>query len=168
MAVLQSHLAATQLLDIIISINLLTLPINNTNMKMNTIIKTWSIIEQSADMTTRISIRNKGSLTMMTTEDMMSKATMNKKEMTAKQITQAMKDKLSIMIDSLINTMISEWILLRKDSGIDDTLESESELNILRNNIDQATWNIINDNTKTPTSLKDADKKKITMKVRCI
>ena len=138
-AVLQSLLAETQLLDIIISINLLTLPINNTNMKMNTIIKTWSIIEQSADMTTRISIRNRGSPTTTTTEDMMSKATMNKKEMTAKQITQAMKDKLSIMIDSLINTMISEWTLLRKDSGIDDTLESESELNILRNNIDQAT-----------------------------
>ena len=93
---------------------------------------------------------------------------MNKKEMTAKQITQAMKDKLSIMIDSLINTMISEWILLRKDSGTGITLESESELNILRNNIDQATWNITNDNTKTPTSHKDADKKKITMKVRCI
>ena len=139
MAILQSHLAATQLLDIIISINLLTLPINNTNMTMNTIIRTWSTIEQFADMTTRISIRNKGSHTMTTTEDMMNRATMNKKEMTAKQITQAMKDKLSIMIDSLINTMISEWTLLRKDSGIDDTLESESELNILRNNIDQAT-----------------------------
>ena len=139
MAVLQSHPAATQLLDIIISINLLTLPINNTNMTMNTIIMTWSTIDQFADMTTRISIRNKGSLTTMTMEDMMSKATMNKKEITAKQITLAMKDKLSIMTDSLINTMMSVWILLHKDSGTGDTLESESEVNILRNNIDQAT-----------------------------
>ena len=139
MTVLQSHLAATQLLDIIISINLLTLPINNTNMTMNTIIRTWSTIEQFVDMTTRISIRNKGSHTMTTMEDMMSKATMNKKEITAKQITLAMKDKLSIMIDSLINTMMSVWILLHKDSGTGVTLESESEVNILRNNIDQAT-----------------------------
>ena len=139
MAVLQSHLAATQLLDIIISINLLTLPINNTNMTMNTIIRTWSTIEQFADMTTRISIRNKDSHTMTTTEDMMSKATMKKKEITAKQTTLAMKDKLSIMTDSLINTMMSVWILPHKDSGTGDTLESESEVNILRNNIDQAT-----------------------------
>ena len=139
MAVLQSHLAATQLLDIIISINLLTLPINNTNMTMNTIIRTWSTIEQFADMTTRISIRNKDSHTMTTTEDMMSKATMKMKEMTAKQITLAMKDKLSIMTDSLINTMMSVWIPLHKDSGTGVTLESESEVNILRNNIDQAT-----------------------------
>ena len=32
----------------------------------------------------------------------------------------------------------------------------------------ESTWNIINDNTKTPTSHKDVDKKKITMKVCCI
>ena len=44
---------------------------------------------------------------MTTTEDMMSKATMNKKETTAKLIMLAMKDKLSIAIDSLINTMMT-------------------------------------------------------------
>ena len=73
---------------------------------------------------------------MTTTEDMMSKATMNKKETTATLIMLAMKDKLSIAIDSLINTMMTLMTLLHKDSGIDDILESESEVSYLRNNIE--------------------------------
>ena len=44
---------------------------------------------------------------MMTMEDMMNKATMNKKETTAKLIMLAMKDKLSIAKDSIINTMMT-------------------------------------------------------------
>ena len=102
-----SLLAAMQHLDIFININQLTLTINNTTQLTITIIRTSSIMEQSVDMTTRITIRIRISSIMTTTEDMMSKATMNKKETTAKLIMLAMKDKLSIAIDSLINTMMT-------------------------------------------------------------
>ena len=131
-----SLLAAMQHLDIFININHLTLPINNTTLLMITIIRTLSIMEQFVDTTTRITISIRGSSIVMTMEDMMNKATMNKKETTAKLIMLAMKDKLSIAIDSLINTMMTLMTLLHKDSGIDDILESESEVSYLRNNIE--------------------------------
>ena len=50
----------------------------------NTIIRTWKTIELSEDMTTRTSISNKDSSIVTTTQAMMSKATMHKKETTAK------------------------------------------------------------------------------------
>ena len=159
---------ATQHLDMIISINLLTQHINNTNLLTNTTITIWSIIEQFALMTTKNNIMNKDSSIVVTTEDLMTKATMNLKEITAKLIMLAMKDKLSITKDSLINTTIAVLNLLHKDIGIDDILEPESEVNQLRNTIEQATRNIISDNTKILTNHKDEDNKRITTKVRCI
>ena len=119
-------------------------------------------------MTTKNNIMNKDSSIVVTTEDLMTKATMNLKETTAKLIMLAMKDKLSITKDSLINTTIAVLNLLHKDIGIDDILEPESEVNQLRNTIEQATRNIISDNTKILTNHKDEDKKRITTKVRCI
>ena len=118
-AVQQSLLTATlhQDLHIINIINLHTLTINNTTLSTKKIIfmeqrmfrqrhGNYSSIEQSADTKNKISIMNKDSNIVATTEDMMSKATMIMKKTIVKLIILAIKEKLSytsIMIDYLTN-----------------------------------------------------------------